>query len=148
MKRQIIPEIAGSLIIMLFVYAALSKLIDYDIFRYQLERSPFFYGYANILAWLVPSMELTAASLLTIKRARLAGFYLSFFLMLTFTGYIFAILHFADEIPCSCGGVLSMMSWNQHFIFNIVFTLIALTGILTLTRLSERVADEARPASV
>jgi hypothetical protein len=148
MKKEKIPEIASSLIVMLFIYTALSKLIDYNIFRYQLQRSPFFSAYSESIAWLIPSLELIAAILLIIKQTRLAGFYLSFFLMLSFTGYIYAILHFADEIPCSCGGVLSMMNWNQHFIFNIAFTLVALTGIFAQIKLSENSVAKVTPLLV
>jgi hypothetical protein len=50
--------------------------------------------------------------------------------MVMFTTYIIAITQFSDYIPCSCGGILQKMNWNQHLVFNIVFTGFSLAGIL------------------
>lgn len=50
--------------------------------------------------------------------------------MVIFTAYIVVILQFSEEIPCACGGVLQSLGWKEHLIFNIVFSLIALTGVL------------------
>jgi uncharacterized membrane protein YphA (DoxX/SURF4 family) len=137
MRNRIILEIVSCLLVTLFTYAAISKLLDYNIFRFQLERSPFISKYSQGIAWFIPSVELVATLLLIIRQTRLLGFYLSFLLMLLFTGYIYAILHFSYEIPCSCGGVLSLMSWKQHFIFNVTFSIIALTGIMIQAKPSE-----------
>jgi len=43
---------------------------------------------------------------------------------------VLAILSFSKELPCSCGGVLQEMSWQQHLVFNIVFTLLALLAAI------------------
>ncbi|HEY0667168.1 MAG TPA: MauE/DoxX family redox-associated membrane protein [Sphingobacteriaceae bacterium] len=126
--------IAASLLIMLFVYAGLSKLMDYSTFRFQLGRSPYVTGIAGFVAWFMPAAELIAALLLTFQRTRLFGFYLSFLLMVLFTGYIYAMLHYSPFLPCSCGGVLSAMSWEQHLYFNIFFVLVALAGTLLMAR--------------
>jgi len=130
MSRKVIVEIISGLLILLFVYAAISKLLDYNTFKFQLGRSPYVTGIAGFVAWALPVGELIVASLLIIKRTKLFGLYASFFLMLLFTGYIYAMLHFSYYIPCSCGGILSKMSWNQHLIFNVVFTCLALSAIL------------------
>ena len=42
----------------------------------------------------------------------------------------FIILNFIPDIPCSCGGVLEKMSWNEHLIFNIAFVVLGLVAIL------------------
>ncbi len=65
-----------------------------------------------------------------LPRLCLAGLYAAFSLMTMFTAYIVAILRFSDYVPCSCGGVLQNMTWNQHLVFNIAFVLLALTGII------------------
>jgi len=36
----------------------------------------------------------------------------------------------APEMPCSCGGVIELLSWNQHVVFNGVFILIDLAAII------------------
>jgi hypothetical protein len=129
-KKAIVIEIISSLLILLFVYAALSKLFDYKTFLFQLRRSPYIKNMAEIVVWLLPLGELIIVLTLAIKRTRTVGLYLSFFLMLLFTGYIYLIQHFSYYVPCSCGGVLSNMSWNQHLIFNLGFVFLSLTGIL------------------
>lgn len=123
-------NIISFLFIVLFVYAAISKLIDFEIFKVQLAQSPLLSAYAELIAWLVPGMEIVIAGLLVFERFRLQAFYASFILMVMFTAYIYIILNFSDFIPCSCGGVLEKLSWTQHLIFNIVFILLAGVAVL------------------
>jgi hypothetical protein len=133
MKKEIWIEIICCLLAILFVYAALSKLLAYEVFKFQLGRSPFLTGMSDIVAWALPTTELCVSFLLGWKRTRLAGLYCSLFLMLLFTGYIYAMLHFSYYIPCSCGGVLAIMSWKEHLLFNIAFTLLSMSGIILRT---------------
>lgn len=128
--RKHVVDIISALLILLFVYAALSKLLEFETFRFQLQKSPYVKDMANILVWTVPITEIVISITLAVPRFRHIGMYASFFLMLLFSGYIYIILHFSYYVPCSCGGVLSEMSWNEHLLFNIAFTLLALMGIL------------------
>jgi hypothetical protein len=130
--KKTLTEIAASLLVILFIYAGLSKLMNYSDFRFQLGRSPYVSGIAGFVAWFMPVSEILVALLLTVQRTRLIGFYASFFVMLLFTGYIYAMLHYSPYLPCSCGGVLSMMSWEQHFYFNLFFVIISLSGVLLM----------------
>jgi hypothetical protein len=129
MKKNFIVEIIVSLLVFLFVYAALSKLLDFDKFNYQLGQSPFITNISRPAAWAIPIGEMVVSAALIIKRTRTAGLYLSLFLMLLFTGYIFLMLHYSPYLPCSCGGILSSFSWKQHFVFNLVFTGLSLVGV-------------------
>ncbi|PWV48807.1 MauE/DoxX family redox-associated membrane protein [Chitinophaga sp. S165] len=131
MLKKTLPELSAILLTVLFTYASISKLLQYDTFKYQLGQSPFVTGYAGIVAWGIPAIELVTTALLMFPVTRMKGFYLSYGLLLLFTFYIYAILHYSYFIPCSCGGILSQMNWEQHLVFNIVFSLIALTGIFT-----------------
>jgi hypothetical protein len=130
MRKNILVEIISVLFILLFTYAALSKLIDYQKFRVQIGQSPLLTAFAGWVAWIIPSVELFISVMLMTRRFRTRGLYASFSLMVLFTGYIIAILKFSDYIPCSCGGILQKMSWGQHLIFNIVFIFLALTAVL------------------
>ena len=130
MKKNTIVEIISCLLLFLFVYAALSKLLDYDKFKYQLSQSPFITHISWLVIWAIPLGEIAISILLVIKRTRVTGLYLSYFLMLLFTGYIFIMLRYSSYLPCSCGGVLSNMSWNQHFVFNLAFTGLSAAGII------------------
>ncbi|MEQ8421197.1 MAG: hypothetical protein RIB64_14400, partial [Arenibacter algicola] len=57
------------------------------------------------------------------------GFYGVLGLMLLFTGYTVAIVFFAPYRPCSCGGVISLLSWEQHLVLNAILLLLALMAI-------------------
>ena len=128
--KQLVIEIISSLLVLLFVYAAVSKLIDYQKFSVQLGQSPLLTAFAGWVAWIVPTVEIIISIMLAIPKFRLAGLYASFSLMVMFTSYIVAITKFSEYVPCSCGGVLQNMSWNQHLVFNLGFVLLSLTGIL------------------
>lgn len=126
-------KVISFLFVLLFVYAAASKLLDYETFILQLAQSPLLSAYAGIIAWSVPGLEIIIAILLILPRYRKAGLYASFFLMVLFTTYIYIILNYADFIPCSCGGVLEKMTWEQHFIFNVTLIILS-AGVLLLGR--------------
>ncbi|MGB8193498.1 MAG: MauE/DoxX family redox-associated membrane protein [Chitinophagaceae bacterium] len=130
MKRSTIVEIVSSLLILLFMYAAVSKLLDYETFKVQLSKSPFITNYAVVLAWALPIGEIIVALAITFSRTRLLGLYASLFLMTMFTAYIYMMLNFSYYIPCSCGGVLSKMGWSTHLWFNAGFVALTIIGIL------------------
>lgn len=126
----LIPKIASTLFLILFVYAATSKLLDFDAFRIQLGQSPILTAYADGVVWGLPLLELGITGLFLVPRFTLLAFYASYALMVMFTTYIFLILNFSDFIPCSCGGVLEKLGWTEHIVFNIAFIAIAVLGIL------------------
>ncbi len=67
--------------------------------------------------------------LLLAPGTRLSGFYLSTLLILGFTTYIGLVLTgFFDRCPCSCGGVISSMSFESHFSFNLLFLTLPALG--------------------
>lgn len=129
-RKVWIIDIISALFIVLFVYAAATKLIDYDKFRLQLGQSPVLTAFAGTIVWLVPAIEVVIAMLLATKRFRLAGLYASFSLMVMFTAYIVVITRFSEYVPCSCGGVLEKLSWDQHLVFNIGFVALASIAIV------------------
>ncbi|MBD0724767.1 hypothetical protein B6A10_06205 [Flavobacterium sp. L1I52] len=133
--KELIIEIICLLYVVLFVYAAVSKLLDFEIFQVQLGQSPLLSAFAGSVSWGVPFVELFISFLLLSSRFKLIGLYGAFALMLMFTSYIIIILNFSSFIPCSCGGILEKMSWRTHLIFNIVFVFLAFIGILLLLRL-------------
>jgi methylamine utilization protein MauE len=133
-RRTDYPDIAMqiicSLLVLLFVYAAASKLMDFTKFRIELGKSPLVTAFAAVIAWTIPTIEFAIATLLCIPRARLVGLYASFTLMCLFTLYIGYILRFSPYVPCTCGGILQNMSWTAHLIFNSCFIVFAALGVL------------------
>ena len=130
--KNILLEFICFLYILLFVYAALSKLLVFDEFKIQIGQSAMLTPFAGVVAWVIPYLEILIALLLIIPRFKLLGLFASFNLMLMFTVYIFIILNFSNDIPCSCGGVLEKLGWTEHLIFNIAFVILAFMGILIM----------------
>jgi uncharacterized membrane protein YphA (DoxX/SURF4 family) len=136
-KRELVIEIIVFMFVVLFLYAAGSKLTEYKQFVGQMGKSPLLTDFAPTLAWLVPVAEIVISILLIVHRTKLMGLYASFGLMLIFTLYIAAILSFSTELPCSCGGILSMLGWREHLIFNIAFVGLAVVGIVLMNKVEK-----------
>lgn len=128
--RSTLIETISGLLILLFVYVSVTKLIDYRVFEHAIMKSPILNPFKLVLPWLVPVVELCISYFLFQPRLRLWGFKASLILMTLFSLYIAYILIFIPIRPCGCGGVLQQMNWNQHFIFNMFFTVISLVGLL------------------
>ncbi len=129
MKRQTAVEIICFLFIFLFMYAALVKLMDPEIFRAEIGQSPLLTDIAYPISLAIPATEILIAILLVFPRLRFIGLLMSLSLMITFTFYIIIIMNFSEHVPCSCGGVLQRMKWIDHLIFNIVFVLLGIIGV-------------------
>lgn len=125
-----IETIICCLYALLFIYAATSKLLDYDTFRVQLGQSPLLNAFADWVSIGVPGIEIVIAIALMLPKYRLTGLYASYLLMSMFTMYIYIILNYSAFVPCSCGGILQKMTWNEHLLFNSVFMLLAIIAIL------------------
>lgn len=129
-SNKIIIEIISLLFVLLFLYAAVSKILDFENFQVQLGQSPLLSAYSFWISRLVPSAEILIAIALMVPRWRMMGLLAAFNLMIMFTVYIFIILNFSSFVPCSCGGILEKMTWQTHLIFNIVFVVLAFCAFL------------------
>lgn len=125
-----IPVIIGYFFVLLFCYAAVSKLLDFENFQLQLAQSPLLSAFAGITSYAVIIIEFAISLLLCVSKTRLLGLYASLSLMSGFTIYIFLILYYSDFIPCSCGGILEKLGWTEHLIFNIGCVILAIIGII------------------
>ena len=115
---------------LLFVYAAMSKLLDYGNFSRQLGQSPMLSAFAGWIRWFVPLLELIIAVFLFVPKVRLAAMFAAYLLMTMFTVYIYILLNYSSFVPCSCGGILEKLTWNQHMFFNIIFMFLGIVGII------------------
>lgn len=129
--RKITIETICFLYILLFVYAAVSKILDFENFSIQLGQSPLLSAFAGFIAGSIPIIEIVI-SLLLASRLRLIGLYASFALMGMFTVYIYIILNYSTFVPCSCGGILEKLGWTEHLVVNIVFILLAVLAIFLI----------------
>ena len=129
LSKTTIVEIISVLFIILFLYTGISKLMEYAVFKEQISESSILKSIAPFIAWALPLTEFIVSLLLIIPRWRLKGLYASLLLMIAFTIYIGAIMAFKKELPCSCGGIISLLSWNGHLVFNSIFILLAAIGV-------------------
>jgi len=122
-------EIIAAIFILLFVYTATSKLLSHQTFVINLKKSPLIGFASGFLSWAVPVIEITISILLFVPPLRKTGLVSSFGLMTLFTVYIAYMLMTSSRLPCSCGGVISKLSWQQHLWLNVFLTLLAATAM-------------------
>jgi hypothetical protein len=135
MRRNTIIEIICTLLILLFVYTASSKLIDFHKTYKEMDNQPFPNWMTPFLVWGISLLELTIAGFLLFNRTKKAGLWGSLILMTLFTGYIGAILlHFFSRVPCSCGGVIKQLGWTNHLYFNLFFVAIAALALVLMRK--------------
>ena len=137
MKKRIFIEAISFISIILFLYTAINKLADYSVFREQIALSPILEPFAGIVAWLLPLLELVTATLLFFPKWRLHGLYAACSLMVIFSVYISALFMVDDQLPCSCGGIIDLLSWKQHLILNIGLAFLQAIGIKFLRQIQQ-----------
>lgn len=127
--RTILLELICLLYILLFVYAAVSKLLDFENFQVQLGQSPMLREFVLYLSYGIPAVELILALLLLLHKTKIIGLYCAFGLMISFSIYLFILIKYSAYIPCSCGGILEKMDWEAHLFFNVFFVIMAVIAI-------------------
>ncbi|WP_111959406.1 MauE/DoxX family redox-associated membrane protein [Chryseobacterium lathyri] len=129
-NKRLIIDIVVLLLVILFLYTAVSKFVDFKGFTYDLNNQPFPNSLTPILRWLVPLTEIGIVLGLIFEKTRLLALYASLILMSLFTIYTALVLfHVFEYVPCSCGGVIKHLSWPQHLIFNLFFVVITYLAI-------------------
>ncbi len=118
-------EITTALLVLVFLYTGIVKLKDHDGFIGQMQANPLLNPFREYISWIVPVSELAIAGLLIIPRMRKKGLLYAAMLMAIFTLYIAYMLATASKLPCTCGGIISKMSWRGHFWFNSSLTIMA-----------------------
>jgi len=130
MKRSLLIEILSWPVALLLLYAALSKLWHFPVFRLQLGQSPWHLlsALSPVIAWGLPLAELSLVLMLLWPAARSAGFALSGILFAVFIVYLAILLSADVRLPCSCGGIISRLGWKGHIYLNIGFLVLSAAG--------------------
>lgn len=131
MKRKLIVEVIAFLLMLLFLYASVSKWLTFTTFTNDINNQPFPNWLTPWITWTLPPLEVLITLALMFDRTRTAGLYASLILMTAFSMYTAAVLlRFFDYVPCSCGGIIRNLSWTQHLFLNLFFVAISIVGIL------------------
>lgn len=125
--------LVAGLLIILWVYAAFSKLFNLKKFKRAMRIQVFPKWISNILIVAVPLSEIITIALLLVPHTRLLGMYASLFIMFSFTIYVGgAVFGFYERKPCACGGLFGMLGWKMHLKVNVVLTLLAFLGVILM----------------
>jgi len=79
--KSIFVKAVSYFFILLFIYASVSKLLEFENFQVQLAQSPMLGAYAGVVSLLVITVELLIVYLLVIQKFRLTGLYASLGIM-------------------------------------------------------------------
>ena len=134
-KKQVLIECVCAALILLCMYASVSKFLDFNRFIDQMNNEPLPNSWTPFLVWSIPLVEIAISGLLLFEYTRLLGFYASLVLMTIFTIYATLILfHFFPYVPCSCGGVIQKLTWPQHLVLNLFYIALSILGIILQRR--------------
>jgi hypothetical protein len=135
-KKQVTLECVCALLILLFLYASVSKFLDFKTFIGQMNNQPLPNSWTPFLVWAIPLLEIAISITLLFEYTRLLGLYASLVLLIIFTVYTGIImLHFFAYVPCSCGGVIRKLTWGQHLILDLFYLFISVLGIILKRRI-------------
>lgn len=117
--REILTTIT-SILILVFGYTGLDKLIRWEASWGSFHNQPFPPDLANALAYAVPFSELLIVLLLLFPTSRWWGYLGSVLLLTVFTTYVGLIWVGAfPRVPCNCAGILESLGWEAHFWLNL-----------------------------
>lgn len=129
MKKQTYIQIIAVILLLLWIPVSLDKMVNFETFKAGILRQPFSDQLGYILIYTLPFLEVLIVVLIVFHKR--VGFGLSSLLMAAFTSYIgLALLGTWDKLPCGCGSVISGMTWQQHFWFNLFFLIISVIGLI------------------
>ena len=126
-------------LVLLFSYTGLSKLLEHARFVFQMQFSPMgvIRNFSIILSWIVPILEIAIAGILTVgifaQQFIKKGLWLSLILISSFELYITLMLLSGKNLPCACGGIISLLSWKGHELFNGVTIVLIVLALFDFT---------------
>ena len=129
-KYWLVSDIVSASILLLLLYTGIDKINRHNDFMLALASAPLLKHYAVPLSWAIPVIELLIAWLLFFTATRLKGLYAAWLLITVFTVYLAWMLLHTNNLPCSCGGFIEKLSWQQHVFFNGVLIVLISTGIV------------------
>lgn len=130
MKQTHIVKTIALFFGLVFSYAAVSQLLHHASFSSHIGQLPLLSSLSAIVSWLIPIAELGIVLMLCSSRWRFAGLFGVFSFLLFSTWCIAISIFFSIYLPCSCGGIISAMTRNQHLAFDGICVLLAAAAVL------------------
>lgn len=127
--RAFIFDCISFAFVLLFMYTASSKILTFSVFTETLAKLPLIGGCAGFLAYAIPGVEILISLLLIIPLTKRLGMIAALLLMSLFTLFLVYMVATVTYLPCSCGGVIARLSWEQHILFNTAFVIAAIVGL-------------------
>jgi len=134
-----ISTVIAYVFIILFIYAALRKIVDHKMYYNEISyfpllvknsEFPLIHKIGGWAFWLISFSEITAAVMLSNNKWRKIGFSLSFFLIVIITFYLLLIINFSKLIPFYFGAILPNVPIYGHILFNTTLILMLLVPIM------------------
>ena len=126
MNRNQFINISKVLLMIMFAYAGIFKIVDTQLFASQMSESPLIpQSIISILSVGLPVFEILLAFLLTFDKYNSVSLILSFITMLFFSVYLIMLVSLYEKVPCACGGILGKLGYTEHIIFNLFFLTIS-----------------------
>lgn len=123
-------EVLAWILAFVFAYTAIAKVYDWQGTKLAMYNQVLPDWSKDLLLYGIPMVEILVALFLLFPRMRWIGFVSSLLLMLIFTGYVAWIwFGFAEKVPCSCGGILSSLTWGEHLVLNLGLTGLSVWGL-------------------
>jgi hypothetical protein len=139
-QAELYAVIVAVLFIVFWLFSVGSQLSDFNKFKGEMNNQVFSAAVSNVLAYVIPTVEIMIAGLLAFLSTRVVGMILTFVLMLAFSTYIgLAVLNVYQRMPCNCAGLLGQnSSWEANLIFNLFITVVAVIGLIITLKDRER----------
>ena len=117
-------------LIFMWAYTGLEKLIRFENSRKAFLNQPMPQELEEILAYVIPGVELLLALLLLFSVTRWWGYLGSALLLTIFITYVGLIWVGAfPRVPCNCAGIIESMGWAEHFVLNLGLIGVAVWGM-------------------
>lgn len=151
MFKKIFLTTITALLILLFLYIAVTKMLNYNMFRHILSVSPLIGSGSTVVALSLLIIMIWISILLLMPATRLWGMYGAATVMLVITLYLGYVIYFTVRENYPFSGVIRPrmgifgLTWKQFFAFDIFFLLLSLLGILLQIRWTVKEKERELP---
>lgn len=123
-------RISACILIVVWTYTGFDKLVRFKESRKAFLNQAMPNELEEILAYVIPGVELLLALLLLFSVTRWWGYVGSALLLTVFITYVGLIWVGAfPRVPCNCAGIIESLGWAQHFWMNLGLIGVAVFGV-------------------